>query len=96
MWLRDSTLHDLMADWWCEGKPTYRTAMYSFVKQLQFVKYKLKRCNIMSFGNIFLEEKNSQSRVDSITCQIRDQRMYEYLYKEEGSVVKDLEEWEAR
>ena len=45
MWLRGDSLYDLVFRWWSLGKPAHGTAMYSFSKQLQFVKYKLKRWN---------------------------------------------------
>ncbi|XP_059076363.1 uncharacterized protein LOC131875739 [Cryptomeria japonica] len=35
MWLRDQSLHDLMLDWWQEGRPTHGTAMFIFTKRLQ-------------------------------------------------------------
>lgn len=43
MWTRDPTLKDLMSRWWSRGDPTYGTAMYSFVKRLQFVKSQLNK-----------------------------------------------------
>ncbi|XP_059075377.1 uncharacterized protein LOC131875313 [Cryptomeria japonica] len=42
MWLRDPSLQDLVADWWRKGRPAFGTAMFTFAKQLQFVKRQLK------------------------------------------------------
>jgi len=45
MWLREESLLDLVSRWWTEGRPAFGMAMYSFVKRLQYVKYKLKHWN---------------------------------------------------
>lgn len=96
MWLRDESLHDLVLGWWSFGKPAHGTAMYSFSKKLQFVKYKLKRWNRQHFGNLFQEKKNAQSQLDSITRQIRDQGFTEELGVLEAATVKVVEEWNLR
>lgn len=96
MWLREASLQDYIIAWWREGKPAYGTAMFSFVKQLQYVKFKLKRWNRECFGNLFGEKREAQLRVDYITRQIREQGLSDELYREEAAAVKNLEEWELR
>ena len=52
MWLWDQSLQALMMEWWYEGMPTHGTTMFTFSKRLQHVKYRLKRWNKQSFGNL--------------------------------------------
>ncbi|XP_057821288.2 uncharacterized protein LOC131033978 [Cryptomeria japonica] len=94
MWLGDPSLQDFMMDWWVDKKPAFGTAMYSIIKKLQYIKYRLKRWNKSCFGNIFSAKRDAQEKVDSITRKIMDQGLSEDLYKEESTVVKELEEWE--
>ena len=56
MWLQDSSLYDLVSDWWKKGRPAYGTSMYIFAKLLQYVKFELKRWNQFYYGNLFLEK----------------------------------------
>lgn len=94
MWLRDISLQDLMPIWWAEGKLAYGWEMYSFVKILQYVKYKLKRWNKQCFGNLHSNKINAQVRLDNITRLIRNQMLALELQSEEKFSIKDLEEWE--
>ncbi|XP_057862719.1 uncharacterized protein LOC131071037 [Cryptomeria japonica] len=96
MWLRDQSLHDLMLDWWQEGRPTHGTAMFIFTKRLQHVKFRLKRWNKQCFGNLQAQKLVAQSKLDSITCQIRDQGLTSDLSIAESLALKGLEEWELR
>jgi exonuclease III len=96
MWLRDLSLFDLMVDWWYEGKPAHGTAMYTFSKRLQHVKYRLKRWNKHHFGNLHTMKVAAQTQLDTITRQIRDQGMTSDLSRAEFLAIKDLEEWELR
>ena len=43
MWLRDSSLYDLVAKWWREGGLAYGMAMFVFETKLKYIKYHLKR-----------------------------------------------------
>jgi hypothetical protein len=67
MWLRDMSLSDLMMDWWYEGMPSHGTAMFTFSKRLQHVKYRLKRWNKQHFGNLQAQKLDAQSKLDNIT-----------------------------
>ena len=96
MWLRDFSLPDLMVDWWYEGKPSYGTTMYTFSKRLQHVKFRLKRWNKHHFGNLQAQKVAAQTKMDIITCQIRDHGMTYDLSKAKTSALKELEEWELR
>lgn len=96
MWLRDQSLHDLMLDWWQEGTPTHGTAMFIFTKRLQHVKFRLKRWNKQCFGNLQAQKLVAQSKLDSITRQIRDQGLTSDLSIAESLALKGLEEWELR
>ena len=53
MWLKDPDLYGCVAEWWKDDRPAFGTAMYTFAKLLQYVKYQLKRWNRQCFGNIF-------------------------------------------
>ena len=94
MWLRDLSLPDLMVDWWYEGKPSHGTTMYTFSKRLQHVKFRLKRWNKHHFGNLQAQKVAAQTKLDIITCQIRDQGITYDLSKSEILALKELEEWE--
>lgn len=39
MWLRDLDLYGCVADWWKDGRLAFGTAMYTYYKILQYVKY---------------------------------------------------------
>lgn len=96
MWLRDPSLQDLMLDWWHEGMPSHGTAMFTFSKQLQHVKFRLKRRNKQCFGNLQAQKMAAHSKLDTITHQIRDQGLTSTLSKDESLALKGLEEWELR
>ena len=83
-----------MVDWWYEGKPAHGTMMYTFSKRLQHVKYMLKRWNKHHFGNLHTQKFSPQTKLDTITRQIRDQGMTSDLSRAEILALKDLEEWE--
>lgn len=55
-----------MVVWWQEGRTAYGNTMYSFVKQLQYVKYRIKWWNESCFENFFMDKIQAQSRVDGI------------------------------
>lgn len=96
MWLQDPSLYELVLDWRCEGRPTYGTVMYTFVKRLQFVKYRLKKWNMQCFGNLHHNKLIAQAHSDSITHQIHDLVLLMDLSKEEAIASTALEEWEMR
>ncbi|XP_057871389.2 uncharacterized protein LOC131077832 [Cryptomeria japonica] len=96
MWLRDHSLRDLVLDWWYEGLPAHGRAMYTFSKWLQYVKYRLKRWNKQCFGNLHAQKLAAQSKLDSITRQIRDHGLSSDLLNAESLALKGLEEWELR
>ena len=96
MWLRDQSLHDLMVNWWYEGRPAHGTAMYTFCKRLQHVKYRLKKWNKQCFGNLQVQRMAAQSKLDNITQLIRDQGRTVDLSEAEYVALKGLEEWELR
>lgn len=70
MWLCDSSLHDIMARWWRDCGPPYATAMYSFVKKLQFVKFQLKRWNKLCYGNLYDMKRNAQVHLSLVRFRI--------------------------
>ena len=96
MWLRDPTLHDLMIAWWYEGRHPHGTPMYTFKKRLQHVKFRLKQWNKECFGNLQVHLRVAQAKLDSVTCQIRDQGMTLDLMSAESSALREVEEWELR
>ncbi|XP_059068347.1 uncharacterized protein LOC131858890 [Cryptomeria japonica] len=96
MWLRDSSLHDLVSDWWRKGRPAHGTSMYIFAKLLQHVKFELKRWNRLHFGNIFHEKAGAQADLDGITRRIREEGVTDELLQDEAWAMKLLEEWELR
>ncbi|XP_059077196.1 uncharacterized protein LOC131876295 [Cryptomeria japonica] len=77
-----------------EGRPTHGTAMFIFTKRLQHVKFRLKRWNKQCFGNLQAQKLVAQSKLDSITRQIRDQGLTSDLSIAESLALKGLEEWE--
>ena len=95
MRLRDQSLQDLVMDWWYEGMPTHGTTMFTFYKRLQHVKYRLKRWNKKSFGNIQAQRKASQDKLDNITQNIWDEGRTFVLSEVESLALKGLEEWEV-
>ena len=96
MWLRDLSLPDLMVDWWYEGMPDHGTAMYTFSKRLQHVKYRLKRWNKQCFGYLHVQKNAAQTKLDNITRQIRDVGLSFERSEAEVLALKELEEWEFR
>lgn len=92
MWLRDPFLQDLMIVWWHEGRPSHGTTMFSFEKRLQHVKFRLKKWNKQYFGNVQDQKSVTQSRLDNVTPQIRDQGMTMDLITIETSALRVLEE----
>lgn len=90
MWLQDPSLHDYVVEWWHLGRPALGTSMYSFSKQLQYVKYHLKRWNKQCFGNIF----HAKVGLDAITHEIREFGLSEDSLKEEARDLKFLDECE--
>ncbi|XP_059064720.1 uncharacterized protein LOC131044660 [Cryptomeria japonica] len=83
-------------DRFLEGRPTHATAMFVFTKRLQHVKCRLKRWNKQCFGNLQAQKLVAQSKLDSITRQIRDQGLTSDLSIAESLALKGLEEWELR
>ena len=73
MWLRDSSLYDLVSDWWKKGRPAYGTSMYIFAKLLQHVKFELKRWNRLHYGNLFHAKAWAQADLNDITRRIREE-----------------------
>lgn len=96
MWLQDPSLQVLVADWWRKGRPAFDTAMYSFAKQMQFVKLQLKQWNYQGFRNIFHEKKVAQVVLNEITSKIREHGLSEELLREEDRAIKVVEDWELR
>lgn len=70
--------------------------MYSFAKQLQFVKLQLKQWNRQGFRNIFLEKKATQIVLNQITNEIKEHGLFEELLREEDRAVKAVKEWELK
>lgn len=85
-----------MVQWWRGGSPAYNTVMYSFVKKMHFIKFQLKRWNMLCYGNLNYMKKNVQEHINVITHQIQDHGFSEDLGKAESQVVRELEEWELR
>ena len=90
MWLRDQSLQDLMMDQWYEGMPTHGIAMVTFYKRLQHVKYRLKKWNKQSFGNLQGQRIATQAKLDNITLQIRDQGRTFVLSEAKSLALKGL------
>ena len=76
--------------------PDHGTAMYTFSKRLQHVKYRLKRWNKQCFGCLQDQKKAAQSKLDSITRQIRDHGLSSEMSEAKTLALKELEEWELR
>ena len=76
--------------------PDHGTAMYSFSKRLQHVKYKLKRWNKQCFGYLHVQKAAAQTKLDQITRRIRDHGLNFELSEDESLAFKNLEEWEFR
>lgn len=70
--------------------------MYSFSKQLQYVKYQIKRWNRQCFGNIFHAKVVAQADLDAITREIREFGLSEVSLREEERALKFLEKWELQ
>ncbi|GLJ17426.1 hypothetical protein SUGI_0303210 [Cryptomeria japonica] len=87
---------DHVAEWWSKGRLAFGTAIFTFAKQLQFVKFHLKWWNCQYFGNIFHAKIVVQSELNGITREIREHVLSEALLSDEDKAVKDLEEWELR
>lgn len=96
MWLWDPALQALVEQWWRKGRSAFGTAMYTFAKQLQFVKFQLKQWNRQGFANIFHAKKVAQTMLNGITNEIREQGLSEALLREEDRALKVLEEWVLR
>ena len=96
MWLRDSSLYDLVSEWWKKGRPAFGTSMYVFAKLLQYVKYELKKWNHFHFGNIFREKALAQAELDGVTRRIREEGVTVELLQDEARAMRLLEEWEMR
>ncbi|XP_059066656.1 uncharacterized protein LOC131857894 [Cryptomeria japonica] len=96
MWLRDPTLHALVEQWWRKGRSAFGIAMFTFAKQLQFVKFQLKQWNRKGFGNIFQAKKAAQTVLNGITSEIKEQGLSEALLRKDDRALKALEEWELR
>ncbi|XP_059068224.1 uncharacterized protein LOC131858791 [Cryptomeria japonica] len=80
--------------WWREGGPAFGTAMYFFVKKLQYVKYHLKRWNVSCFGNLKSKKKSALERLAMIACQIQDNGFSDSLGIAESHALRNVEEWE--
>ena len=74
--------------------PNHGTAMYTFSKRLQHVKYKLKRWNKKCFGYLHVQKADAQTKLDHITRHIRDHVLNFELSEAESLALKNLEEWE--
>ena len=85
-----------MMDWWYEGMPTHGTAMFTFCKRLQHVKYRLKKWNKQCFGNLQAQRIATQAKLDNITWLLRDQGRTFVLSEAESLALKGLEEWELQ
>ena len=96
MWLRDSSLYDLVSDWWKKGRPAYGTSMYIFAKLLQHVKFELKRWNRLHYGNLFHAKAWAQADLNDITRRIREEGVTVELLQDEAQAMRLLEEWEMR
>ena len=91
MWLRDLSLPELMVNWWYEGMPAHGTAMYTFSKRLQHVKFRLKRWNKQCFGLLHVRKADAQTKLDNITRQICDHGLNSELSKAKSIALKDFE-----
>ena len=70
--------------------------MFSFSKQLEYVKRKLKHWNRNCFGNLHIMTKRAQDRLDVITRQSRDLVFSEALGITESRASANLAEWDLR
>jgi hypothetical protein len=91
-WLTHPDFQHLATIWWQQAEVDHRTKMYKFQKWLKNFKQMLKHWNITSFGNIFQNIKDIESRLVAIQeIFIRGNRTPE-LMTEEGQLLSQLEQ----
>eukprot|EP00253_Pinus_taeda_P015690 PITA_15690 len=91
-WLRNPDFLHKVEQWWTQSQVKGKGKMHTFQLKLKEIKGKIRKWNREEFGHIMEEKQKLEKEMEDIQQQIILEGRDEERSKEEGRIIKQLEE----
>ena len=95
-WLNHPEFKNLVKQWWEDFEVPKGSVMFKFHHRLKYLKGKIRSWNKNSFGNIFLEKRRLEEKLQTLQEEVMLRGYTEELKLEEEKLIRDLDQRERQ